>query len=734
MHDDRFQTGTGFQRRFSMARTISSAPAQCERSGPVSGRYEGESTASPVAGQERALDLRIDIDSRYANSAVLNRISGDMYQVQRIRIPGQPARTWRVYQESWVVHDPQVTWGDCHVEITGQAEYWRGIHPPITVRVRIPWRTSELVGPAAVTLSQNGGQAWGFVCGRVGDWFREMNLEVDVCQSVNSASLLPAYDTHAHADRPADTPRRVLTVQECYREAGVRMTIRADRTVIDDMDPAFKTWSAIELHDAMETHFSEFRGPWPNWEMWGLLAGTYDSPGVGGIMFDAAAAYGGAGRGPDRQGFAVFRNHDWFKKLPAGVPADQAEAEALRKYLYTWVHEAGHAFNFLHSWDKNRPDALSWMNYDWKYDANHTVGSFWKNFRMRFDDEELIHLRHGDRPAVMMGGDPWASGGHAEGPAAAEHMHTPPGAMAELEGHPPLELLLRSKGYFEFMEPVHIELRLRNLLPNIPLTLDTRMGPEYGGTTVYIRRPDGRVVEYDPILCLIALTETQTLAPTPADGLPQGQDRTSQSVFLSYGKYGFYFDAPGEYLVRAVYRGAGDVLIPSNLLRVRVGTPQSKAEDRLAQDFFSYQVGMALYLGGSLSPFLKTGMDLIRGLVDGIKEKDSLLKTQLSTVLATAVSEPFHRVQKGKVTKVSEADPEEALKLTEPAVVTLRKEKSKDLNLAYRDLVEQRVENFIVLGNTTEAKKELTTLQKDLKAQGANLNILDEIKAAHDAL
>lgn len=713
-------------------------PVECVRSGPVSGRYEGESTASPVAGQERALDLRIDVDPRYPNSPVLKRVSGDLYQVQRIRIPGQPAQTWRVYQESWIAEDILVTWADCHVEITGSVRSWRGIHPQTAVHVRVPWRTAGPVGPASVTLNLGAGDVWGFVCKRIGDWFRDMNLEVDVCQSVNRGSILPAYDTHSHIDRPADLPQRVLTLEECYREAGVRITIRSNRTVIDDSDPAFKTWSAVELHDAMETHFSEFRGPWPNWEMWGLLAGTYDSPSVGGIMFDAAAAFGGAGRGPDRQGFAVFRNHDWYKKLPAGPPANQDEAEALRKYLYTWVHEAGHAFNFLHSWDKNRPDALSWMNYDWKYDANRGAGSFWKSFRMRFDDEELIHLRHGDRPAVMMGGDPWGSGGHAEGPAAAEHLRTPPGAMAELEGHPPLEFLIRSKGFFEFMEPVYIELRLRNLLLNIPLTLDTRMGPEFGGTTVYIRRPDGRVVEYDPILCMIATTQTETLAPAsdpdPAVGRPQGADRSSQRVFLSYGKYGFYFDAPGEYLVRAVYRGAGDVLIPSNLLRVRVGTPQSKEDDRLAQDFFSYQVGMALYLGGSLSPFLKTGMDLIRGLVDGIKEKDSMLKTQLSTVLATAVSEPFHRIQKGKVTRVSEADPEEALKLTEPALVTLRKEKSKDLNLAYRGLVEQRVENFVALGNTAEAKKELTTLQKDLKTQGANPNILDEIRTAHDAL
>ena len=36
---------------------------------------------------------------------------------------------------------------------------------------------------------------------------------------------------------------------------------------------------------------------------------------------------------------------------------------------------------------------------------------------MRFDDEELVHIRHGDRSAVIMGGDDWGSGGHLERPA-----------------------------------------------------------------------------------------------------------------------------------------------------------------------------------------------------------------------------------------------------------------------------------------------------------------------------
>jgi hypothetical protein len=143
---------------------------------------------------------------------------------------------------------------------------------------------------------------------------------------------------------------------------------------------------------------------------------------------------------------------------------------------------------------------------------------------------------------------------------------------------------------------------------------------------------------------------------------------------------------------------------------------------------------MALYLGGSLSPHLQKGMDLIRGLVTGIKEKDSMLKARLASLLGGCISEPFYRVVDGEVKKVHDPKPEEALALTEPAVATIRKEKSPALNLAYNNLIRQRVENLLSTGQAGEAKKELATLHKDLKAQGVNPNVLDDVKTAHDAL
>ncbi|MGZ5436044.1 MAG: hypothetical protein ACXW3F_08185 [Pyrinomonadaceae bacterium] len=705
----------------------------------VSGRYEGE-MSSPTNGLD-LLDLRLDIDERYTNSPVMGQVSGDFYQFNKITVPGSPPHVSRVYRESWIVNHPDVTRLADRVLITGTVSFWKGIHPPTTLNVTIMVGQVGVTPSAQVSFARPGGQPSVYNCLKKSDCFRDLDLEIDVCDSVNFAPLLPSIETVAHAIRPAGVPARILTIEEAYREAGVAVTIPPLPSVIDDSDPGFGTWSAAELHDVMETYFSHVSGPWPQWSLWGVLASRFDEPGVGGVMFDAAAAFGGAGSAVERQGFAVFRDHAWFNDLTSTPPTNQDEATAARQFLYTWVHEAGHAFNFLHSWNKNRPDSLSWMNYDWRYDNLHGADSFWSNFSFRFDDEELIHLRHGDRSSVIMGGDPWASGGHLEAPPGAEYLAAPPGAMSSLDGAAPLELLIRSKGYFEFMEPVSIELRIRNLFPDLSLTLDTRLSPEYGGVVIYIRRPDGRIVEYSPVMCKLAAPSPRTLLPLQP-GVETGQDRYSEEVPLSYGRYGFYFDEPGEYFIRALYQGAGDLLIPSDVHRLRVGNPLTKDLDVTAQDYFSYEVGMNLYLEGSRSVYLEKGLTLLTDMSN--KYKDSLLGAKIATTVANSLTKSFHSIKGGrgldrsteslKLTKSHDADPQAALGITEPAVELMRKRKQKSLNLSYRQIVGQRVDCLMALQRPDQASQELHQLHDDLKTTGANAPVLRQIDTLADQI
>ena len=679
----------------------------------VSGRYDGE-MSFPQPGRF-ALDLRIDVDRAVDNSAVTNRVSGDFYQVTQTVLPGQPARISKTYLESWIIDDPNVTRSIDHIDIEGSVRFWTGVHPATTAAIEIVWHDLQATPTGTIKFTETGSEHRIFTCRRSSESFRSVTLEIAVCSSVNAEPLRPSYDTRWHDNRPTNTIARALTIETSYREAGVDLSINPNVTIVDDSNPQFKSWSIAELHDALESHFSLFGQPWPNWALWGLMAGAYEDSAVGGIMFDAAAASGGqGGNEPERRGFAVFRGHAWFDGLIVGPPGNQLQAAAIRQFLYTWVHEAGHAFNLLHSWDKARPDSLSWMNYDWRYDQRNGQDLFWKRFSFRFDDDELIHIRHGDRASVIMGGDPWSSGSHLESPNLS---------MARIEGDAPIELTIRAQPYFDLMEPVLLEVRLRNLLTDASVIIDTRFAPEYGGIIVHIQGPDGQIEKYEPVVCAVGDPQPQKLAPSGLD--QQGEDRFSRDIFISYGASGFHFDRPGEYRIRAIYQGHGDLLITSNTLRIRVGVPLSKEADRLAQDYFSDPVGLTLYLQGSRSPHLKKGFDVLQDVAD--RYKASLLGANTAIALAQGISRPFHRVEyeragggSPKITLAASAEPNQALKMTSEPLKLMRESDDKLLNLAYARVVRRRAVYHEETGTVGQAKNELATLQRDLTSRGAN--------------
>ena len=689
---------------------------RCIRRTGISGRYSGSSGAA-FLGNER-LELRIDVDMRYsADSPVMNKVSGDHFTSSFVLAPH--LRRTSVYSHSWIVDNPTVAWSRCNAVITGAVRFFSGTRPATTVRIVVSWSTW---GPTVADVTFSGGVTRTFSgMSFVSDSFRTLELEVDYCASADVAPDAPSYGTHQHANRPADISDRTLDIARAYREAGVDLTLNtAGRSVVDDSAPGFATWNVAELHDAMETAYSRYTSAWPNWRMWGLQVGSFDSAGLGGIMFDAPAANGGAGDRPDRQGFAVSRNHSWFTNLVA-APTTQAQFDAMRKYLYVWVHEAGHAWNLLHSWNKGRPSSLSWMNYDWKYDAINGADTFWARFRMRFDDEELIHMRHGDRTTVIMGGDDWGTGGHLE---------APPAAALEAGPDQPVELMVRAKPFYPLMEPVSVELRLRNTTAG-PIPIDARLDPRYGTTAVVVSRPDGTWVDFASVLCLLSDAEIRILAPAPTGGAADGPDRYSEQVPLTFGSSGFVFDAPGIYRIKAIYYDGQSTAV-SNVASIRVGVPQSRDEDRFAADWFTNQVGLTVALGGSMSPHLDAGMDLLRAAADRFGATE--VGTAAAQVVAAGVGDDFFRRQGDEVVKTHDADPEAALSLTEPALKAHKAKGDKTTNLAFRALVEQRAELHVAAGRPAEAKRELTSLGTTLARRGANDDVVAEVKSEAEAV
>lgn len=691
---------------------------------PFSGRYENSTSGGPT------MVLRIDIDVGYANSPVLKCVSGDLYKIFYLLY----GPVYTVYDKSWIVTDPTINITESKAEITGLLKFWKNPTPTYKtmIQISIP-RGHTYVGPATVTLTPDFDASSFlhdslvpavFICNKKSGSFREINLELDVTKSVNKEPILPKYQTASSTHFPSYMPKRTLTIQRAYRDAGVYMKVNPEHTIIDDSTSSFVAWDDSELHDAMESYFSKYSLN-PTWNLWSMLCGTYEDPSdpevhdTLGIMFDVGGkgprVYGG-GTAPYRQGFAIFRNNSHLKDLVLN-PTNHVQAEAMRLFLMVYVHESGHTFNLMHSFDKGRKDALSWMNYPFRYPDGEN--QFWNLFDFQFDTEELVHIRHGDRSSVIMGGDPYTLGGHLESSNSEIFIS---------EGHPPLELSLSSTGYFDYLEPVGIEIRVRNLLDRAIL-IDRRLNPEYGTLEVYIKRPNETIVRYLPV---IYKEGTPNLLALQSHNCSiQGEDRFSDYVNITYGKQGFYFDEPGEYSIRAVYSTA-DLVIPSNYIRVRVGYPTSNEESRIAYDFFTYEVGMILYLNGSESPFLSAGKKLLESISG--KYPTTLVGVKISSTLAASEGRPFFRVQDNVLVQTHKPNYGKALNLTESGLEIYRKRKDKHLNIQYHHLVRRRADYLTTMGKKKNATDELSDLRKNLAARGVNESVLKSIEVVQKSL
>lgn len=676
----------------------------------VSGRYEGDSITPDT---DERIVLRVDVDHRSPHSPVMNRLSADIFRIQRWTW-GSRTFTWTTYQRSWIVDVVTREWEGTTRVLRGNIRNWSTGALGQSVEVRIPVESGRVGSPVEVHIRDRRLRriVRTFHCTRSSRAFRDVRLEIAVAASVNSAPILPTYNTHAASDRPAELAERNMTMASAFDEAGVHMEIPPTPTVIDDSAAQFTTWSNDELHDAMETHFSRYAsgGAWPKWDLWGILCGRHDNAGLAGIMFDWSAT----NRPPERQGFALFRNHWWFNSVPSGTPTTQAQARALRLYLYTWVHEAGHAFNFVHSWNKGRADSKSWMNYP------QNVTNFWNDFLLEFDEEELIHLRHGDRASVIPGGNAWATGLHLE-----DHGHGT--AMVPAEGEMPLEFRIRSSGYVDFLEPVEVEFRLRNTSP-FPWETAADLRPEAGYVSVDVRKPTGEIVHHEPLLCELGPAETRTLQPA---GSEPGADRFSQTVSLAFGKGGFTFAEPGEYLIGATYHDPMGVSFPSAIHTLRVGNPAGRDEDRMASDVFTREVGVALYLDGSNAPALKGAMDVFREMAD--RFKDSLAGVHAALTVAKAEARSHFRLEgeqeeRPRLTLSHAPDPEEALKVTQQAARLLARLDVPAVNLLHHELVRDRARALVAVGRAGDGKKEVRSLKRTLQKRGVNSPVLDEIE------
>jgi hypothetical protein len=529
----------------------------------VSGRYLG------VLGAFQ-LELRVDVD----RSRPMNRVSGDFFQV---------SGGTTTYLGSFVVNSPAITFTASQIKIKGQGSFTFSAGAPV-VQVTIERRTIfQPQAPATLQFfTTSGSPGATYTCGFSSSYFRTVRIETDWV----SDATLPVFSSYNTGSLPSGGAARNLSVVGAYAEAGIEVIPTSGGNQINVADAVDAKWSNAELHASMQKHFTLW-ADLPQWAVWLVVAQKHDlGPGLYGIMFDQ--------QGKQRQGCAVFHQ---------GIGG--TTAEQLRLQIYTYVHELGHCFNLLHSWQKqyasppapNRPNSLSWMNYPWNY-PNGGAAGFWSRFPFQFDNEEIIHLRHAYRNNIVMGGNDFAVGAALGHEVLSDPIRDESGLTFQISTH---------QSSFALGEPVVLELML-GATTSQGRRVHAWLHPNYGMVHIVIRQPSGRVVAYEPLI--------DHLVGERLSLIRQGEV-IQDSAYIGYGKDGFYFDQPGFYEMRAVYAALDGSQVISDAIRIRVRYPVTAEEEELAELFMrSDEQGTLLYLLGSDDESLQRGNEAFDEVLD----------------------------------------------------------------------------------------------------------------------
>ena len=450
-------------------------------------------------------------------------------------------------------------------------------------------------GSYKLTLITAGGSRRSYNLNFESQHFDEVEFEVD--RVANAAAPTTTYDIGSHHNRPGNLPAENISLQTVYQRAGFGVSMSPNTSVIPTAGAgANSTWSDAEMHNAMVTYWSRFQNR-PKWALWVLFARRHDiGRGLGGIMFDDIGAN-------HRQGTAIFTD-SFIQDAPAGDP--NAAAWRQRMVFWTAIHEMGHAFNLAHSWQKslshnggdpwiplaNNNEARTFMSYPFRVAGGENA--FFSDFRFRFMDEELTFMRHAPRRFVQMGNEDWFHNHNLE--QDADHSLSNPGNF-DLQIRPN-----RSENSYQFLEPVSLELKLRNASDQA-LEVDHDLLEDGRHIALFVQRKEGKTRKWRALSSHCHETKTATLNPGEA---------MYGSHLVSASTDGWTIDEPGFYNVQAVVDIDGEI-VSSNVLSIYVNPPASKEESRLAPDYFTEDVGRALSFAGA--PSLDKANDVLRDVV-----------------------------------------------------------------------------------------------------------------------
>jgi hypothetical protein len=529
--------------------------------------------------------------------------------------------------------------------------------------------------------------------------------------------------TCAHPNRPPTVACEDLTIQRVFQRSGFDVSVSPSPSALPA--PTGGTWSDMEMHDAMTVFWSRFANL-PQWALWTFFADQHETGhGLGGIMFDEI--------GPQhRQGTAIFYNS--FISDPPPADPDPVSWVA-RNRFWTAVHEMGHAFNLAHSWQKSlgapfgipwipltdEPEARSYMNYP--FFVNGGESAFFSDFEYRFTNQELLFMRHAPERFVRMGDAAWFDNHGFE--------------RARLQPSPALSLDIRvnrARTVFEFLEPVVVELKLKNISGE-PQIVNENILTTLDGITIALKRQGSPARQYVPFAQYCMRSTPKVLQPGEA---------LYGSVYVTAGLNGVDIAEPGRYLLQAaLHTPTGDIV--SAPLTLRIAPPRNYDEELIAQDFFTDEVSRVLAFDGSR--VLGEANKVLREVVDRLS--DRRVAKHARVPLGLAVAEPAKVLtvassretvlrtagERGGAIKMESGQPERATNELKTALLNNADVAAESLgHVDYKVYVDDLTDLLEDQGDTDAAAQAQKTLHNILAARGVLPGVLGEIDQRRQSL
>jgi hypothetical protein len=290
----------------------------------------------------------------------------------------------------------------------------------------------------------------------------------------------------------------------------------------------------------------------------------------------------------------------------------------------------------------------------------------------------------------------------------------------------------RSQPVFEFLEPVVLELKLKNISTQPQLVhADLLSSAEH--MTVIVKKQGKPARQFGSFAQYCIQPATDALMPG---------DALYESLFVSVGRNGWDLAEPGHYTVQiALHLEAEDIV--SAPLQLRVAPPRGYDEEWLAQDFFSDDVGRILTFDGSR--VLNKGLDTLRETTERLSDRRVAHHAQIALGNALARDykvldlgagrsdlSPVHAA--GGDIKIERAHVEEARTELSAALLDNRELAAESLgHIDYKWYADRFSDWLAAQGAPEEATKVQTALYQTLSARKVLKRVLHEVAARRDS-